>query len=78
MNIVVINGVLKSDQSSMSHFSFLSTNALPHPRLYLILLRKNTSFNQDWQCKSWLELIFLRSQIRGRRGWGKALISSQK
>ena len=39
------------DQNSSSYFLFLAANTLPHPRLSLILLHKNTSSNQDLQCK---------------------------
>ena len=42
---------LKSDQNSVSHVWFLAVKTLPHPRLSLILLCKNTISNQDLQCK---------------------------
>ena len=42
---------LKSDQNSVSHVWFLVVKTLPHPRISLILLCKNTISNQDLQCK---------------------------
>ena len=60
---------LKSDQNSLFQILFLADNTLPHPQLSLILLRKNNRvFNQDLQCKSWLELVFLGGKIREK--WG--------
>ena len=41
---------------------------LPHPRLSLVSPRKNTGPHRDLHCKSCLELVFLRSEIRERRG----------
>ena len=51
----------------MSHFLFWAANTLPHPFLSLISLHQNTSSNQDLHCR--LELVFLQSNIRERRGW---------
>ena len=50
---------------------FDQVNTLPHPHLSIISLRKNTSSDQDLQCKSWLEVVFLQSEITERRGWCK-------
>ena len=50
---------------------FDQVNTLRHPHLSIISLRKNTSSDQDLQCKSWLEVVFLQSEIRERRGWCK-------
>ena len=36
------------------------------------------SSNQDLQCKSRLKLVFLRSVIRERRGWGMVLAAKNK
>ena len=73
----------------MSHFLFLA--AIPHHRLSLIFFHKHTTSYQDLQyhctkffsffCavyESWLELVFLRSEIRKRRGWAKVLADENK
>ena len=61
---------LTSDQNFVPHFLFLTTDTLAHPRLSLTSFRKNTSSNQNSHCKSCLELVFLRSEIRERPGRG--------
>ena len=51
-------------------------------KLILILssisLRKNSSSNQNLHYKSWLDLVFLRSEIRERRAWDKVLAAKIK
>ena len=69
---------VKSDQNSVSHFLFLAANTLSQFCLSLIMLRKNFSSNQDLQCNSCIELTFLQSKIRERRGWGKAFAAENK
>ena len=46
--------------------------------LSLISRRKNSSSNQNLHYKSWLDLVFLRSEIKERRGWGKVLAAKNK
>lgn len=68
--VYFLHFITTPDQTSVSHFN--------HPCLSLISLRKNGSTNQDSQCKSWLKLVILRSEIRERRGCWKLLEATNK
>ena len=42
------------------------------------LLFLTASSSNDIHCKSWLELVFLRSEIRERSGCGKIMVTKNK
>ena len=48
--------------------------------LFCLLIPYPTPFfsNLALQCKSWLQLLFLRSDIREKWGWGKVLAAKNK
>ena len=59
-------------------YLFLAANSSPHYPFSLISLCKNTSSNQDLQCKFWSEPALLLNKIKERRNWGKLLVANNK
>ena len=60
----------------MSHL-VLAANTLPQPRLSLILLRKNTSSNQDLH-RNFFMKYFYETRLEKNEGGGKVLAAKKK